>query len=226
MGKSHYGFWQHHVIGPVQTNTYILSPDGHQAVLFDPGGPEAVDIVKQLQHQNIEISAVLCTHGHFDHLSWASEVQDATDGAKVYLHEGEKDSWEYFHDWLGQFGYNVHLREPDVWVSDKQVLDVAGISFEVIHTPGHSPGSATFVVKDAFEAYVGDVIFKQSIGRTDLPFASPQQMEKSLQFLMDYLPKIHESMTLYPGHGEFTSIDVELRTNPFLLALKQGRSIF
>jgi hydroxyacylglutathione hydrolase len=221
-----YQFWDHHVIGPIATNNYYLSNNAEEAVLLDPGGPEAPRIVHELKNRNIEIIAILVTHGHFDHLSWATEVQKETEGAKVYLHKDEKHTYEDFHRVASRYGYILDLREPDRWIHDGQKLKLAGITFEVMHTPGHSPGSVTYLLKDQKEAFTGDTLFKQSIGRTDLQYSNPKDMEVSLKLLMQELPKVDKQTKILPGHGETSSIDVELQSNPFLLALKMGRSIF
>ncbi len=218
----HPKYWNHHVIGPVQTNCYIIANDMSEAVIVDPGGPEAVRIVEELRAKEIEIKHVLVTHGHFDHLGWATEVQKATEGARVYLHSAERESYEEFQSWMPRLGFtNVELREPDIWVQEGDIIRASGLKFEVMHTPGHSPGSSTFIMD--MDAYVGDCLFKGSIGRTDLPFSDPRQMEQSLHRLMS---EIDPRSRVLPGHGEMTTMGTEILTNPFLRALKSGLSIF
>ena len=214
--------WNHHNIGPIQTNCFIISKKAKEAVLFDPGGPEAVQLTRKLKATGVEIKHVLVTHGHFDHLGWATDVQKEVEGAKVYLHEAEKECYEEFQDILPQLGYtSVELREPDVWITEGQTIHASGLKFRVLHTPGHSPGSVTYILDG--DAYVGDCIFKGSIGRVDLPFANPEDMKKSLLRLMN---ELSPAIQLYPGHGEFTSMGFELDNNPYLIALKEGRSLF
>ena len=215
-------FWDHHVIGPVQTNCYILANDMSEAVLVDPGGPESVDIVRELKNREIEVKHVLVTHGHFDHLGWATEVQKASEGARVYLHIDEKESYEVFQSWLPRMGYSgVELREPDVWLKEGDTIRVSELNFSVMHTPGHSPGSVTYVLGN--DAYVGDCLFQGSIGRTDLPYSDPHAMENSLKRLMN---EINPSSRVLPGHGDLTTMSTELISNPFLKALQAGLSIF
>ncbi len=204
--------------------------------MLDPGGDEAISIAKNLSDRGIEIKHVLVSHGHFDHLGWAAEVQDVLQGARVYLHEGEKEAYEPFLDAMRHYGLDPGIiREPDVWVRDHQILDLSGYKFEVIHTPGHSPGSATFKLVDLPEdetsmylqrdhsAFVGDCLFEGSIGRTDLPFASPDDMVTSLKRLMD---ELDGQTQIFPGHGNFTQMDREMTNNPFLLAIQRGISFF
>ncbi len=213
--------WQHHVIGPLQTNCYILANQMSEAILIDPGGPEAIQIVHDLSRQGISVTHVLVTHGHFDHLGWAPDVQKAVEGARVYLHVDEKDVFEQFFDMMRFFGMKKPetLREPDVWIKDDQVLDLSGIKIRVLHTPGHSPGSVTYVLQESREAYVGDCIFKNSIGRVDLPFSDPNLMIQSLTNIITHLS---DDYHLFPGHGPDTWLRDEKRSNPFLLALQRG----
>ncbi|MHA2090747.1 MAG: MBL fold metallo-hydrolase [Candidatus Kariarchaeaceae archaeon] len=225
--------WNHHTIGPVSTNCYIFGK-AHDAVMVDPGGPEAVKIAMQLLEKEIVINHVLVTHGHFDHLGWAPEVQKAVEGAKVYLHRDEKPSYEDFINVMPSYGLpRVELREPDVWIKDNELLNISDLSIRVLHTPGHSPGSVTYhletiqdVVKQtlpSLSAFVGDCIFEGSIGRVDLPYANPDDMISSLKRLVSDLPAI---TTLFPGHGNFTTVQRELDHNPFLRAINQNIPIF
>ena len=121
--------WDHHEIGELNTNFFIFG-DKKNAIIIDPGGVEAVRIAKELLRKEIEVKHVLVTHGHFDHLGWAWEVQKVCEGAKVYLHEGEKISYEPFLDRLK----NVDIRIPDVWIKDEQVLQLGGYKMRVIQS--------------------------------------------------------------------------------------------
>ncbi|MFV2014085.1 MAG: MBL fold metallo-hydrolase [Candidatus Heimdallarchaeota archaeon] len=235
MSKDHnHHLWEHHVIGYVSTNCYVFGKQ-EEAVLVDPGGPEVTSIVKKLQEKEIEIKHVVVTHGHFDHLGWAADVMKLVEGAKVYLHEAEKPAVEPFLDrMVKQWGLPpCELREPDVWVREDNILDMAGLKYKVIHTPGHSPGSAVFQLLSKKEghstnlnldsAFVGDLVFQGSIGRFDLPFSDGEDMKASLIKLMEILPKHSE---LFPGHGNITDMGTELESNPYLLAIKRNVPFF
>jgi len=204
--------------------------------MLDPGGEEAVAIAQELKEQGIEVKHVLVSHGHFDHLGWAAEVQDVVEGATVYLHEDEQPNFEYFLDQMPAYGLDpVDIREPDVWIRDKQVLELSDYRFEVIHTPGHSPGSATYRVVDTptetdyiplqanHSAFVGDCLFQGSIGRVDLPYSDPNAMITSLKRLME---ELDDTTSIYPGHGNDSTMGIELRNNPYLLAIQRGVPIF
>jgi len=224
--------WEHHVIGPIQTNCYVFGKR-EAAVMVDPGGPEAADIARRLIQEEVEIKHVLVTHGHFDHLGWAPDVQKVVEGAKVYLHEDEKPAYEPFIKRMpAMFGLALEIREPDVWITENQVLDLDGLKFKIVHTPGHSPGSVVFeytpesknndyLAENSF--FVGDLIFQGSIGRVDLPFSDPNDMQQSLAKIMDYIPPPSD---LFPGHGSLTTMEAELSSNPYLQALQSGQSVF
>lgn len=224
--------WEHHVIGPIQTNCFIFGKP-EAAVMVDPGGPEAPEIARRLLDEEVEIKHVLVTHGHFDHLGWAPDVQKVVEGAKVYLHESEKPTYEPFIKRMpAQFGLALEIREPDVWIKENQILDLHGLKFKIIHTPGHSPGSVLFeyitenqnddyLAKNSF--FVGDLIFQGAIGRFDLPFSDPNDMQKSLTKIMKYIPSPSK---LFPGHGSLTTMENELKSNPYLQAIRDKRSFF
>lgn len=222
--------WEHHVIGYVSTNCYVFGKP-EEAVLVDPGGPEVTTIVKKLLEKEIEVKHVIVTHGHFDHLGWAADVMKLVEGAKVYLHEAEKPAVEPFlNRMVTEWGLPAcELREPDVWVREGDILKMAGMKYKVIHTPGHSPGSAVFQLIEKEDglstnlnidsAFVGDLVFQGSIGRFDLPFSSGDDMKESLVKIMEILPKHSE---LFPGHGNITDMGTELDTNPYLMAIQKN----
>lgn len=215
--------WQQHEIGPVATNCYVVGEDTADAIMFDPGGPEAVQIARNLQAEGTAIKHIIVTHAHFDHLGWATEVQKVTN-AKVYLHDGAKTAYKHFQTWLAKIGFaDVELGVPDVWLQDNQQLSASGLTFNILHTPGHSPGSAVFVLQKRQQAFVGDLIFKQSIGRTDLPFSDQELMAQSLKRVMTELP---DGTTLYPGHGDPTTMGTEKLHNPYLIGIQRGISPF
>ncbi|MHA2252330.1 MAG: MBL fold metallo-hydrolase [Candidatus Kariarchaeaceae archaeon] len=227
--KTNQTVWEHHVVSPIMTNCYILG-NKQEAIMLDPGGPEVLAIAEKLRNQGIQISHILATHGHFDHLSYCTEVKNMFDDAKVYLHKGERETYTDFINVMPMYGLQkTEVLEPDVWVNDNQVLNISDLSIKVIHTPGHSPGSAVFYLKGdetsmfpTNTAFVGDCIFEGSIGRVDLPHSDPNQMFSSLQRLMD---EFTADTYLYSGHGNATSMKKETATNPYLLAIQKGIKI-
>lgn len=173
-----------------EVNSYIVhAPEGD--IIVDAGAePEKIlAVIRQ------PVAAILVTHGHADHVNALDAVRGET-GAPVYMHPEDAES-------VGVAGY-----EP---LQDGEGMSLAGQSFYVLHTPGHSPGSVTFVVgKDQI---VGDLVLPGSVGRTDIPGASWEQIEVSLRKVMPYW---QEETRLYAGHGPILFAMEELRTNPYL----------
>ncbi|MCY3412971.1 MAG: MBL fold metallo-hydrolase [Candidatus Heimdallarchaeota archaeon] len=217
------------LVSPVGTNCYIFG-DRLNAVMVDPGGKEAISKIEELKAKGIIIKHLLITHGHFDHASWYSMARQIT-GATVYLHRSEEESYLAYHDWVKRYGIiPPKLDEPDVWIEGEPVLDLGGYKIKVYHTPGHTPGHVIYAIND-FElqdgkvpvAFVGDLIFKSSIGRTDFPFCDSTKMVKSLKFVMNTLS---DETIIFSGHGESTILGIEKENNPYLIGINKGISIF
>jgi hydroxyacylglutathione hydrolase len=187
-------------VGEIEQVT--LSMDGFEVNAYVIHGPEADIIVdagaepeKILAATRSRVAAILITHGHADHISALNRVRRET-GAPVYMHPEDAE------------GAGVRDYEP---LQDGEGMALAGLSLYVIHTPGHSPGSVTFVVgKDQI---VGDLVLPGSVGRTDISGASWGQIEISLRKVMPYWK---DETRLYAGHGPVLSAMEELRTNPYL----------
>jgi len=173
-----------------EVNAYVVhAPEGD--VIVDAGAePEKI-----LASVRQPVAAVFVTHGHADHVNALGAVLRETN-APLYVHPGD----------AGRTGTNVY--EP---LDDGQELRVAGETFLVLHTPGHSPGSVTFVVGE--DQIVGDLVLPGSVGRTDIPGASWEEIEVSLRKVMPYWS---EDTRLFTGHGPVLSASEELRTNPYL----------
>jgi glyoxylase-like metal-dependent hydrolase (beta-lactamase superfamily II) len=170
-------------------NSYVVhAPEGD--VIVDAGAePEKI-----LDATRAPVAAILVTHGHADHVNALEFVRRQT-GAPVYMHPADAEG-------------KVEGYEP---LEDGRVLDLAGLGIRVFHTPGHSPGSVTFVVGD--DQIVGDLILPGSVGRTDIPGASWEEIEESIRRVM---PLWEEGTRLYAGHGPVLTAAEELRTNPYL----------
>lgn len=217
------------ITGPVSTNTYVFG-NRNDAIMLDPGGPEAIDFAIKMHSEGITINHIIISHGHFDHMSWASEVANSSGGAKVYLSAAERPYYREYHDWLNKYGIkSPKLEIPDIWFNDGEILQISGIEIKAIHTPGHTPGSFIFMVDNNLSqdisktlVFTGDLLFKNSIGRVDLPYSNPNEMVNSLRKIIDILP----SSAILPGHGEFTKFDLELVNNPYLLAIQRNIPIF
>lgn len=200
-------------LGDLGTNCYIVY-DESNALIVDPGG-EPEKVIHFLESQHITPKAILLTHAHFDHIGGVETLRTHFN-IDVYLHENEAD-------WLEEPSLNrstaftrkeVRTGRPDYLLTPGK-MELSTFEFDVIHTPGHSPGSVSFVFSEEGFIISGDVLFQQGIGRTDLPGGSMDQLERSIRqslYLLD------DTFVVYPGHGSHTTIGAEKRHNPFVPA--------
>jgi hydroxyacylglutathione hydrolase len=192
-----------------QNCSILCPPGGGPAVLVDPGG-ETDRVLSTAERVGADIQAILITHGHIDHIGGLNEAVAAT-GAPVYLHPD--DIWLFEKGMFG--GPAVGVPDGAHHLSDDQQLELAGMRFTVLHTPGHSPGHVCFWVDDVGDPLLigGDLIFMGSIGRTDLPRGDLRQLIASVRDKIWVLP---DETTILPGHGQATTIGFEKKVNPFV----------
>ena len=187
-------------LGIYQTNCYIIREQESSACcILDPGG-ESKKVLELLANRGLTLEAILLTHGHFDHVGAVKELHDAT-GCKVYLCTEDLTMPEKFT--AGPLFYTDAYGEGDV-------LELAGLTIRVMHTPGHTPGSVCLKVNDVL--LTGDTLFAGSCGRTDFPGGSWDQMMTSLVRLAN-LPG---DLSVLSGHGEGSTMDAERRHNPYM----------
>jgi hydroxyacylglutathione hydrolase len=212
--------------GSFQANCFVLAAEaGGPCVVVDPGQGAEQPLDQALREHRLDPVAVLLTHGHFDHIFAVSPVCDGHD-IPAWIHPEDRvllsDPMRAFSADVRQlFGGRVELREPRAvrLLTDGTVLELAGLSFTVDHTPGHTRGSVTFrsVTGDGHGLLLaGDTLFAGSIGRTDLPGGDHQQMLASLK---NKILVLDDATTVLPGHGPRTTIGRERATNPFLQGL-------
>lgn len=197
--------------GVFAENTYLVADAARrEAVVVDPG-EEAPLFLKRLEHEGWRATGIWLTHAHLDHVAGVAEVKAAT-GADVWLHPADRSLYDSVPAQAAMFGLEAEAQPPpDHQLADGQRLAVGDFTFEVLHTPGHTPGHVTFV--GSALALDGDVLFAGSIGRTDLPGGDTQALMTSIRRRLYTLP---DATTVLPGHGPATTIGEEKRTNPFV----------
>jgi len=203
-------------VGPVAENCYIVRRDGADHGLIVDPGEEAGRILGAVDSLGLTIDAILVTHCHFDHIGAVAPVAEAT-GAPVWCPEIEvpvlADIMSYV-PWPGFGPYESY--DADETVAGGEHLSLAGLEIDVIFTPGHSPGHVTYAIPDEGALFSGDVLFKGSVGRTDLPGGDWGTLLESIRGLVDSHP---EETGVYPGHMGITTLGAERATNPFLAEL-------
>ena len=201
-------------LGPIGTNCYVVRADrgGSEAVVIDPSG-ESPDLRLGLARSGARCVAVLITHGHWDHLVGVAELAEAT-GAPVHMAEDERMLLEDINTFAP---LTVQLRgyTPDVLLQGDETLDLAGITFETLRVPGHSPAHLAYYADGCL--FSRDVLFAGSVGRTDLPGADWDTLVASIRMPADRFPP---DTVVYPGHGPQTTLGAELARNPFLAELR------
>lgn len=191
--------------GMLSSNCYIIGDDGEAAVI-DPG-VEHESIIHILEDQKLTLKYIILTHAHIDHILHMEELLGAC-GGKVVIHD--EDALLLGNPMLNGsvlFGLNKVFREADMCVKDGDTLKLGGIQFEILHTPGHTPGS--MCVKADGCIFTGDTLFKLGVGRTDLGAGDQTRLMDSLKKLM----KLDDSLKVYPGHGSATDIGYEKNNN-------------
>jgi glyoxylase-like metal-dependent hydrolase (beta-lactamase superfamily II) len=202
-------------VGPVQENCYIVRSGSaaERAVIVDPGD-EPERLLEAIEALAVEIEAILVTHCHFDHIGAVAPVARAT-GAPVYCPQIERPVLADVMSWVPPGFGPFESYEADHLLAGGERLSLAGIDFQVLFTPGHSPGHLTYAAPGALLS--GDVLFQGSVGRVDLPGGDWGTLEHSIGELVEAFPP---DTVVYPGHMGVTTLGRELATNPFLVELR------
>jgi hydroxyacylglutathione hydrolase len=204
-------------VGPVQENCFIVRVKGSERGLIVDPGDEPDKLLAAVDALGLTtIEAILVTHTHFDRVGAVAPLAKAT-GAPVYCPEIERRVLANIMDYVPWPGFGpFESYEADHTVAGGETLELAGLSIDVIFTPGHSPGHVTYAIADERALFSGDVLFQGSVGRVDLPGGDWPTLLHSIETLVDAYP---EDTTVYPGHMGITTLGRERATNPFLREL-------
>lgn len=198
-------------LGPMAANCYLIADENSKlAAAIDPGGDPQV-VIEEIDKQRFLLKWIILTHGHGDHIGGVKKLQETTD-AKLLIHERDKDMLTSAHKNLSVFmGQGITLPPADQVLQGGEELELGDISIEIIHTPGHTPGSISLKVDNMI--FTGDTLFEGSVGRTDFPGGSHKEL---IDLIKGKLFPLGDHITVYPGHGPATNIKSEKATNPFL----------
>lgn len=197
-------------LSEVEANCYVIGDcESGEIVLIDPGFQPS-DVVKFIQSERLTVKYVINTHGHIDHIAGNREILEAFK-APLCIHQLDS---KYLEDPTKNlsllFGMPITSPPADILLKEGQKLELSDMSFEIIHTPGHTPGS--ICLKTPSYILTGDTLFKTSIGRTDIPGGSAEQLMKSIK---EKLLPLDKGLLIYPGHGPQSTLREEIDSNPF-----------
>jgi glyoxylase-like metal-dependent hydrolase (beta-lactamase superfamily II) len=201
-------------LGQLRTNCFIVRSErgAAQAAVVDPGA-DAAQLRLELAQLGATCAGILITHGHFDHLGGVADLAEGT-GAPVYMPEGERQTLEQFRDYAPP-AFPGRPYPPDHLLEGGETVSVAGIDFEVVAIPGHSPAHIAYYADGCL--FSGDLLFADSVGRVDIPGGDWDTLLTSIRSLAD---RYDGDTIVYPGHGRQTTLGRELERNPFLAELR------
>ena len=197
-------------VGPLMVNAYIVEePSSKKAMVIDPGD-DGDAILREIRGRGLSVEKILLTHGHFDHVGAVRVLREKT-RAPVHIHAEDAGRMATARRQALMFGLSADdPPPPDVLVAEGDRIALGGHEFLVVHTPGHTPGCVSYLSGGL--AFVGDLVFAGSIGRTDLPGGSHEQLLASVRGKIFVLP---DDTVIFPGHGPPTTVGEEKRSNPF-----------
>jgi len=201
-------------VTPLQQNCSVVWCDEtFEAVLVDPGG-DVDQILAVVEERQLKLVKILLTHGHLDHAGGAADLKAKFDLPIIGPHRDDKFWLDQIEDHAAEYGL-TGLRNctPDAWLDDGDTVSFGNITLQVLHCPGHTPGHLVFYEPGKQVAFVGDVIFKGSIGRTDFPRGNHGDLIRSIT---EKLWPLGDAVTFVPGHGALSTFGIERASNPFV----------
>jgi hydroxyacylglutathione hydrolase len=203
-------------VGMLECNCSIFGDEqSHDAIVIDPGD-NIDEILAILERHALHVKTIVITHAHIDHIGGAAKLKAAT-GAPVLMNANDQELYDHLDVQASWLGMEPPTRTAiDDAARDGDVLTLGPAEFRVLHTPGHTQGSISLWIPAENKLIAGDTLFRDSIGRTDLPGGNPRQILRSIE---DKLLKLPEETVVVPGHGANTSIGRERERNPFLQGL-------
>jgi hydroxyacylglutathione hydrolase len=201
-------------VTPFQQNcSLVWDEDTNQAAVVDPGG-DLARIEEAIAEAGVKVDKIILTHGHVDHAGGAADLAARLKVPVIGPHMADKPVLDNIPNRGVMFGMpEAKSVTPDQWLKDGDEVKVGGVSFKVIEAPGHSPGSVVLFSAENKFALMGDVLFKNSIGRTDIPLGSHETLMRSIH---EKVLPLGDDVNFLPGHGSPSQIGLEKKTNPFL----------
>jgi len=203
-----------YVLGPIENNTYLLMDEENGiCALVDPAAPSQ-ELLTDILERRLDLTHILITHAHFDHVGGVNWFREkVASRPKVVLHRNDFPLWKQGGG-ARDFGFKFNPgSDPDLLIESDRNISIGKMQFKILHTPGHTPGHTTFYSRELSAAFCGDVIFYHGIGRTDLPVSNEMDLFESIENKIFKLPP---KTVLYPGHGPQTTVQEEIKNNPFL----------
>lgn len=195
--------------GMLGSNCYVVGNSG-EGVIIDPGS-RASDIIRLVEEMKLDIKYILLTHTHIDHITSVDEIRDRF-GAKVMVHEADAAAMsDGMLNGSALFASSKTFRDADIFLKDGNNFEVGGMRIDIIHTPGHTPGGICVKIENSI--FTGDTLFRMSVGRTDLGTGNQRDLMNSIK---NKLIVLDDSVAVYPGHGESSTIGFEKENNPFI----------
>ncbi len=207
------------VLGAYENNCYVIrkEKDSKKCLIIDTG-LDVDPLIEYLENNKLDPVAVICTHGHADHIAGISQVHEIYPSMKIVIHKNDADMLTSADLNLSTMAdVEIQAKPADIIIDHPHEICLADMCFDVLETPGHTPGGICLYFKDEKVLFAGDTLFAGSVGRTDFPGYDQQRAHRQLiESINEKLINLPLETRVYPGHGDVTSIEYEKRNNPYL----------